>query len=31
MNYSFSHEIFSKGGELKLLLGKEPNKRWGQK
>jgi putative alpha-1,2-mannosidase len=30
MRYSFSHEIFSKGGELKLILGKEPNRKWGQ-
>lgn len=31
MKFSFSHEIFSKGGELKLILGKEPNIKWGQK
>ncbi len=27
--YSFSHEIFSKGGKLTLTLGKDPNKKWG--
>ncbi len=31
MKFHFSHETFSKGGELKLVLGKEPNKEWGQK
>jgi len=27
---SFSHEDFAQGGELKLSLGKDPNKAWGQ-
>jgi len=27
--FSFSHETFTVGGELKLVLGKEPNKNWG--
>ncbi len=31
MKYHFPHDVFSAGGELKLILGKEPNIRWGQK
>ncbi|MEQ8417075.1 MAG: GH92 family glycosyl hydrolase [Imperialibacter sp.] len=27
--FSFPHEVFSQGGELKLTLGKSPNKAWG--
>lgn len=27
--FNFSHDLFSKGGELKLKLGKNPNKNWG--
>ena len=29
--FKFSHDAFSKGGELKLKLGNEPNKNWGLK
>ena len=28
-HFKFSHDIFSKGGELNLLLGSKPNKNWG--
>lgn len=28
-DFYFSHEIFSKGGELELWLGEQPNKLWG--
>lgn len=28
-DYFFSHETYSKGGELELFLGPEPNKKWG--
>ncbi len=28
-SYKFPHEIYSSGGELKLKLGNDPNKRWG--
>lgn len=28
-SFRFSHEAFSKGGELKLKLDSEPNKKWG--
>jgi putative alpha-1,2-mannosidase len=27
--FCFPHEIFAKGGSLKLTLGKQPNKNWG--
>ena len=27
--FKFSHDVFSKGGELKLKLGNTPNKNWG--
>ena len=27
--FCFPHEIFAKGGTLKLALGKQPNKNWG--
>tara|TARA_B100000809_G_scaffold141837_1_gene139399 strand:- start:31551 stop:33881 length:2331 start_codon:yes stop_codon:yes gene_type:complete len=30
-NYKFPHDVFSKGGELKLKLGDKPNKDWGLK
>ncbi|MGQ8338866.1 GH92 family glycosyl hydrolase [Sunxiuqinia sp. A32] len=28
--FSFSHETFTKGGELILILGDQPNKKWGK-
>ena len=30
-SFKFSHEAFSKGGELRLKLGSSPNKNWGLK
>lgn len=29
--FQFPHQTFSKGGELELVLGREPNKKWGKK
>jgi putative alpha-1,2-mannosidase len=29
IKFRFPHEVFAKGGTLKLTLGKQPNKNWG--
>jgi predicted alpha-1,2-mannosidase len=31
VKYHFPHEVFAKGGDLRLILGNEPNRNWGRK